>query len=72
MDEKEETRGAKKGRKITWNTRPKGVQKNKSLWGYRFTEEEYNEIKNNFKEFQKRENLKPTEAVKKIFLELIK
>ena len=64
--------------------RPKGIpraenagrkkgsgEKNKQLFGYRFTEEEYLNIKENFKDFQKRENLKPTEAIKKIFLELI-
>ena len=56
-----ETAGRKKG---------SGV-KNKQLFGYRFTEEEYLNIKENFKDFQKRKNLKPTEAIKKIFLELI-
>ena len=56
-----ETAGRKKG----------SGEKNKQLFGYRFTEEEYFNIKENFKDFQKRENLKPTEAIKKIFLELI-
>ena len=56
-----ETAGRKKG----------SGEKNKQLFGYRFTEKEYLNIKENFKEFQKKENLRPTEAIKKIFLELI-
>ena len=56
-----ETAGRKKG----------SGEKNKQLFGYRFTEEEYLNIKENFKKFQKKENLRPTEAIKKIFLELI-
>ena len=56
-----ETAGRKKG----------SGEKNKQLFGYRFTENEYYQIKENFKKFQKKENLRPTEAIKKIFLELI-
>ena len=56
-----ETAGRKKG----------SGEKNKQLFGYRFTENEYYQIKENFKNFQVKENLRPTEAIKKIFLELI-
>ena len=64
--------------------RPKGIpraenagrkkgsgEKIKQLFGYRFTEEEYLKIKENFKDFQKRKNLKATEAIKEIFLKVI-
>lgn len=47
--ERKETRGAKKGRKITWNTRPVETKKNISV-SYRATEEERDEIRTLLKE----------------------
>lgn len=51
--QKKENRGAKKGRKITWNTRPE-VEKVKDInMSFRATEEEREEIKKLLKEIGK-------------------
>ena len=73
MTEKKRSVGRPKGipRAETAGRKKGSGEKNKQLFGYRFTENEYFEIKENFKKFQEREKLRPTEAIKKIFLELI-
>ena len=59
----------KKGGKREGAGRKKGVRKNKLLFGYKYTEEEYTELKKTFEDYKKRNNLSSTEAVKKIILE---
>ena len=59
----------KKGGKREGSGRKKGVKKNKLLFGYKYTEEEYNELKKTFEEYKKRNGLTSTEAIKKIILE---
>ena len=53
MEEKKETRGAKKGRKITWNTRPEVEQIKDVSMSFRTTVEEREEIKKILKEIGK-------------------
>ena len=59
----------KKGGKREGSGRKKGVKKNKLLFGYKYTEEEYSELKKTFGEYKKRNGLTSTEAIKKIILE---
>ena len=59
----------KKGGKREGSGRPKGVRKNKLLFGYKYSEEEYKELKEIFEEYKKRNNLTSTQAIKKIILE---
>ena len=59
----------KKGGKREGAGRKKGVKKNKLLFGYKYTEEEYKELKEIFEDYKKRNDLTSTEAIKKIILE---
>ena len=49
--------------------RKKGIVRSKLLFGYKYTQEEYNELKKTFEEYKKRNGLTSTEAIKKIILE---
>ena len=49
--------------------RKKGIVRNKLLFGYKYTEEEYEELKKVFENYKKRNNLTSTQAIKKIILE---
>ena len=58
-----------RGGKREGSGRKKGVKKNKLLFGYKYTEEEYNELEKTFEEYKKRNGLTSTKAIKKIILE---
>ena len=78
--EKKETRGAKKGRVITWNvgrkagvsTKPAEEKKTYRFLGYKYTKDDYEKLKEIFEKYKKENNLKTTEALKKIILNLEK
>ena len=77
MEKEVKSRGVKKGETPKWNVgRKTGVQiktdaekKNKIFFGYKYTQEEYEELKKIFEDYKKRNGLNSTEAVKKIILE---
>ena len=58
-----------RGGKRIGSGRKKGVKKNKLLFGYKYTEEEYNELKKTFDNYKKINGLSTTQAIKKIILE---
>ena len=80
MEQKKETRGAKKGRVITWNVgrkagvsiKPAEEKKTYSFLGYKYTKDDYEKLKKIFEKYKKENNLKTTEALKKIILNLEK
>lgn len=67
MEKKKEIKGEKKGRIITWNTRPKGLIKNKHFLGCKVTEEEHKELSNILQQGKKKTGLKSVELIKKLF-----
>lgn len=77
MEKEVKSRGVKKGETPKWNVgRKTGVQiktdaekKNKIFFGYKYTQEDYEELKKIFEDYKKRNGLNSTEAVKKIILE---
>lgn len=69
---KKETRGAKKGRAITWNTRPEGVIKNKHFLGCKVTEEEHEELSTILQKGKEVTGLKSVELIKKLFYDFAK
>ena len=80
MQQKKETRGAKKGRVITWNVgrkagvsiKPAEEKKIYRFLGYKYTKDDYEKLKKIFEKYKKENNLKTTEALKKIILNLEK
>ena len=49
--------------------RKKGIVRNKLFFGYKYTADEYEELKKVFEDYKKRNNLTSTQAIKKIILE---
>ena len=49
--------------------RKKGIARNKLFFGYKYTADEYEELKKVFEDYKKRNNLTSTQAIKKIILE---
>lgn len=80
MEHKKETRGAKKGRVVTWNvgrkagvsTKPAEAKKTHRFLGYKYTKDDYEKLKEIFENYKKENDLKTTEALKKIILNLEK
>jgi hypothetical protein len=80
MEQKKETRGAKKGRVVTWNVgrkagvsiKPVEEKKTYRFLGYKYTKDDYEKLKKIFEKYKKENNLKTTEALKKIILNLEK
>ena len=76
-ERKTKPRGVKKGESPSWNVgrkagvsiKPESEKKTKIFFGYKYTQEEYNELKKIFEDYKKRNGLNSTEAVKKIILE---
>jgi len=77
MEKEVKSRGVKKGETPKWKVgRKTGVQiktdaekKNKIFFGYKYTQEEYDELKKIFEDYKKRNGLNSTEAKKiKIFI----
>ena len=58
-----------RGGKREGSGRKKGIKKNKLLFGYKYSEKDYIELKKTFEEYKKRNGLTSTEAIKKIILE---
>ena len=77
MKKEVKSRGVKKGETPAWRVgRKAGVsvkaeseKRNTIFLGYRYTAEEAAELKDVFEKYKKRNNLKSTEAIKKIILE---
>lgn len=59
--------GTKRGKYTITNKRKK--TKTKFLFGYKYNQDEYDEMKATFEAYKKRNNLTSTEALKKIILE---
>ena len=66
-EKKQGKRGSEKGRKITWNTRPEGVTKNKRFLGTKVTEEEFQELSEILRKGKEKTGLKTVELIKKLF-----
>ena len=77
MEKEVKSRGVKKGETPKWNVgrkvgvpiKPNSEKKNKIFFGYKYTQKEYEELKKIFEDYNKRNGLNSTEAVKKIILE---